>query len=110
AFTLPLADLRDQMTAAAAQDLPAYDLGDGETRLLAPIQGQEVWAAGVTYLRSREARVEEAAEKSVYERVYDAERPEIFMKGAARTGPSASGCASAAAARRSSAARRPPRR
>ncbi len=83
AFSLPLADLRELLGQAARSDLPAYSLTDGGARLLAPIQGQEVWAAGVTYLRSRDARVEEAAEKSVYERVYDAARPEIFMKGGA---------------------------
>ena len=48
--------------------------------LLPPVQSQEVWAAGVTYLRSRDARMEESTEKSVYDRVYDAERPEIFFK------------------------------
>jgi len=51
--------------------------------LLAPIQSQEVWAAGVTYFRSRTARMEESAEAGgadFYERVYDAERPEIFFK------------------------------
>ena len=41
---------------------------------------QEIWAAGVTYLRSRDARMEESTEKSVYDRVYDADRPEIFFK------------------------------
>ena len=51
--------------------------------LLAPIENQEVWAAGVTYLRSRDARMEEAKEAgggSFYDRVYDAVRPEIFFK------------------------------
>lgn len=48
--------------------------------LTAPIDEQEIWAAGVTYLRSRDARMEESTEKSVYDRVYDAERPEIFFK------------------------------
>jgi 2-dehydro-3-deoxy-D-arabinonate dehydratase len=48
--------------------------------LTAPIDEQEIWAAGVTYLRSRDARMEESQEKSVYDRVYDAERPEIFFK------------------------------
>jgi hypothetical protein len=41
---------------------------------------QEVWAAGVTYLRSRDARVEEAIEATPYDRVYEAERPELFCK------------------------------
>ena len=51
--------------------------------LLAPIQSQEVWAAGVTYLRSRDARKEESHDSgggTFYDRVYDAERPEIFFK------------------------------
>jgi 2-dehydro-3-deoxy-D-arabinonate dehydratase len=50
---------------------------------LAPIQTQEVWAAGVTYLRSREARKDESKDAgggTFYERVYDADRPEIFFK------------------------------
>jgi 2-dehydro-3-deoxy-D-arabinonate dehydratase len=51
--------------------------------LRAPIQSQEVWAAGVTYLRSRTARMEEAKDAgggNFYDRVYDAERPELFFK------------------------------
>ena len=51
--------------------------------LLPPVGRQEVWAAGVTYMRSREARMEEAREKGggdFYDRVYHAERPEIFFK------------------------------
>ncbi len=60
-------------------------LTDGEPvssePLLAPIDSdQEVWACGVTYLRSREARMEESDVADVYERVYDADRPEIFFK------------------------------
>lgn len=55
----------------------------------APIGSQEIWAAGVTYLKSKKARMEEAAEAGggdFYDRVYDAERPEIFFKAtAART-------------------------
>ena len=50
---------------------------------LAPIGSQEVWAAGVTYFRSRVARMEEseaAAGAGFYDRVYDAERPELFLK------------------------------
>lgn len=53
-------------------------------QLLAPIgAGQEVWAAGVTYLRSRDARMEESAESggaTFYDKVYVAERPELFFK------------------------------
>ncbi len=81
ALHLTLEELRSAVERAAAEPLPAYELAESGLRLLPPLQGQEVWAAGVTYLRSREARVEEAAEKSVYERVYEAERPEIFLKG-----------------------------
>jgi 2-dehydro-3-deoxy-D-arabinonate dehydratase len=53
--------------------------------LLAPVDGRtEVWAAGVTYERSRDARVLESEhEADVYERVYAAERPELFFKSAA---------------------------
>jgi 2-dehydro-3-deoxy-D-arabinonate dehydratase len=53
--------------------------------LLAPVGAQEVWAAGVTYERSREGRREEANESGAavfYSRVYDAERPELFFKAA----------------------------
>jgi len=50
-------------------------------RLLAPIEGQEVWAAGVTYQRSKVARMEESAgAASFYDKVYDADRPELFLK------------------------------
>lgn len=49
--------------------------------LLAPIEDdQEVWASGVTYKRSREARTHESAVKDVYEKVYTASRPELFFK------------------------------
>ena len=52
--------------------------------LLPPLDLQEVWAAGVTYERSRVARMEETAgAESFYDKVYTAERPEIFFKGAA---------------------------
>lgn len=48
-----------------------------------PIGSQEVWAAGVTYLRSRDARMEESEDTGAadcYQRVYEAERPELFFK------------------------------
>jgi len=54
-----------------------------ESSLLAPIGNQEVWAAGVTYLRSRDARKEEAAASGgadLYDKVYEADRPELFFK------------------------------
>lgn len=50
------------------------------TRLLAPVDHQEVWGAGITYERSREARMDGAAAADVYDQVYSAERPEIFFK------------------------------
>ena len=58
--------------------------GDGAAEaLLPPIEaGHEVWAAGVTYVRSREAREAESAVKDVYSRVYEAARPELFFKAA----------------------------
>ena len=51
--------------------------------LLPPIGNQEIWASGVTYMRSREARMEESKDAGggdFYARVYDAERPELFFK------------------------------
>lgn len=51
-------------------------------RLLAPAEPPEVWCAGVTYERSRDARVEESAVDDVYSLVYDADRPELFLKDA----------------------------
>jgi 2-dehydro-3-deoxy-D-arabinonate dehydratase len=58
-------------------DLPA------PWRLLLPLEPPEVWCAGVTYERSREARMEESRAEDVYALVYDAERPELFLKDAA---------------------------
>jgi 2-dehydro-3-deoxy-D-arabinonate dehydratase len=61
--------------AVARSELAA----DGE--LLAPVDNtQEVWAAGVTYRRSREARVEESQSKDLYQKVYEADRMEVFFK------------------------------
>jgi 2-dehydro-3-deoxy-D-arabinonate dehydratase len=54
----------------------------GDVALIAPVESQEVWAAGVTYLRSREARMEETQTADIYARVYEAERPELFFKAA----------------------------
>lgn len=56
------------------------------SKATAPIGQQEVWAAGVTYLRSRDARMEESKESGaadVYQKVYDADRPELFFKSVA---------------------------
>ena len=64
-----------QLLPAASEYKSLIDNG-----LLAPIQSQEVWAAGVTYLKSRNARMEESGGDNFYDRVYDADRPEIFFK------------------------------
>ena len=55
---------------------------DAPYEALLPVEPPEVWCAGVTYERSRDARIEESAVKDVYSLVYDADRPEIFMKDA----------------------------
>jgi 2-dehydro-3-deoxy-D-arabinonate dehydratase len=55
-----------------------------QVRLLAPVEQQEVWAAGVTYVRSRTARMEESDfSATAYDKVYEAERPELFFKSLA---------------------------
>lgn len=77
-FTVPdpLAQLRAAVRGARTVDgVPA--------QLWAPIQSQEVWAAGVTYYRSRTARMEESKDAgggTFYDQVYEAERPELFFK------------------------------
>src|ERR1700727_293746 len=70
-LALPVSELRDLLESPGAE-------------LLAPIDGRtEVWAAGVTYERSRDARISESEESAdVYDRVYTAERPELFFKSA----------------------------
>jgi 2-dehydro-3-deoxy-D-arabinonate dehydratase len=71
---LPRAALADFLRA-----IPRDEQAAG--KLLAPVEpAQEVWAAGVTYLRSREAREAESTVKDVYARVYEATRPELFFK------------------------------
>ena len=62
-------------TADSPDELAAYTLAR-------PVDPPEVWCAGVTYQRSRDARVEESTVKDVYTLVYDADRPELFMKDA----------------------------
>ena len=67
--------------ADAISTAPANDLL--QQHLLPPIGSQEVWAAGVTYLKSRDARMEESKDAGgadCYQRVYEAERPELFFK------------------------------
>ena len=72
---------------AEIEELPA--VGDGRLGNIteAPMGNQEIWASGVTYKRSKEARMEESRKAgggSFYDRVYDAERPELFFKATAQ--------------------------
>jgi 2-dehydro-3-deoxy-D-arabinonate dehydratase len=77
ALQLPAAELFASLAAIA--NTPGVPLSSVTVR--APIDNQEVWAAGVTYLRSRDARMEESeSAKSAYDLVYEADRPEIFLK------------------------------
>ncbi len=72
-------DAMAQLRQLAKTDLPRFPLS--AVKLLAPVEEQEVWAAGVTYLRSKTARMEESDfSANAYDKVYAAERPEIFFK------------------------------
>ena len=72
-------DLADELVRLTRAGLAEHPL-DG-VRILTPVEAQEVWAAGVTYLRSKEARmVESEFSANAYDLVYDAVRPEIFFK------------------------------
>jgi 2-dehydro-3-deoxy-D-arabinonate dehydratase len=74
---LPLAEMRDRLDSE-----PRRRVDPGELVLAEPAESQEVWAAGVTYLRSREARLEETRQRTIYEHVYESDRPELFFKAA----------------------------
>ncbi len=63
-------------TVESPGELEAFELA-------LPVEAPEVWCAGVTYERSRDARVEESSVEDVYTLVYEAERPELFLKDAA---------------------------
>ncbi|MCC6312497.1 MAG: fumarylacetoacetate hydrolase family protein [Thermomicrobiales bacterium] len=78
ALTSAPAELRSRLEAVARAGGAGLPLADVE--LLAPLDRQEVWASGVTYRRSRDARMEESTQKDVYDLVYEADRPELFMK------------------------------
>jgi 2-dehydro-3-deoxy-D-arabinonate dehydratase len=78
ALALPLAELRATLTGLDPARLPAHRRAD--CALAPPLESQEVWACGVTYERSRDARMHESTQRDVYDRVYDAARPEIFFK------------------------------
>jgi 2-dehydro-3-deoxy-D-arabinonate dehydratase len=74
-------DLHGYLHSIVEKVEPANDFSSA--KILAPIGSQEVWAAGVTYYRSRSARMEEAKTAGggdFYDRVYAAERPELFFK------------------------------
>jgi 2-dehydro-3-deoxy-D-arabinonate dehydratase len=74
-------DLHDYLLSAMEYTETRSAPRDGD--LLPPIESQEVWAAGVTYFRSRTARMEEAKTAGggdFYDRVYVADRPELFLK------------------------------
>ena len=74
-------DLHGFLARLVGEEPPNF--GFKREDLLAPIGSQEVWAAGVTYYRSRGARMEESKDSgggSFYDRVYSAERPELFFK------------------------------
>ena len=75
---LPLDELKTAV-AKLGESIPV----DG-VKFLPPLDGRgEVWCAGVTYERSRGARMEESTEQSVYDKVYTADRPELFQKAPA---------------------------
>ncbi len=79
-------DLHDWLKVQTALHQPLDATWFAEQKILAPIQSQEIWAAGVTYLRSKVARMEESQASggdTFYDKVYDAERPELFFKGMA---------------------------
>ena len=92
-YTVNVASWDDLLTS---EDLPALCReamtgpavsSPAEEALLAPVGTQEVWAAGVTYYRSRSARMDESKDAGggdFYDRVYSAKRPELFFKATAR--------------------------
>jgi 2-dehydro-3-deoxy-D-arabinonate dehydratase len=77
-LALPLDSARAVVQAAVEEAGDGVPAGAGA--VLAPVDRQEVWAAGVTYRRSRDGRAEESSHASLYDLVYDAQRPEVFFK------------------------------
>src|SRR5690349_25044772 len=75
-LALPLDQARAAVEAAAGRATGDRPAGAA----LPPLDQQEVWAAGVTYLRSRDGRKEESGHGSLYDHVYDSDRPELFFK------------------------------
>lgn len=79
-----LATSREDLRALVESALRGPSQDAGGVALLPPVDGlTEVWASGVTYARSRDARREESVAQDVYSLVYEAERPELFFKCAA---------------------------
>ncbi|PHR92691.1 MAG: 2-hydroxyhepta-2,4-diene-1,7-dioate isomerase [Robiginitomaculum sp.] len=82
-------DLKQAIPTFSSVGNGAREIEDG---LLIPLQSQEIWASGVTYLRSKQGRQEESGATGgadFYQRIYEAERPELFFKAnAARTSAS----------------------
>jgi len=77
-LALPLDEARaivESASSGATTGVPVAGI-----RYLVPLDSQEVWAAGVTYRRSRDGRMEESTEATIYDRVYSARRPEVFFK------------------------------
>lgn len=77
-------DLHSYLASIVTSEEPTDE--DALSSLEAPIEHQEVWASGVTYYRSRSARIEESKDAGggdFYDRVYSAERPELFFKAVA---------------------------
>ena len=78
-FLLEAENPLQQLEALSQQSLARFSLN--QIQFLSPVERQEVWAAGVTYLRSKTARMEESDfSANAYDRVYSAPRPEIFFK------------------------------
>lgn len=70
-----------ELAAFFVRDHPVIALSAGHGDLLPPVDSStEIWAAGVTYLQSQQARTHESAVPDVYDRVYSADRPELFFK------------------------------
>lgn len=84
----PRDDVISELARLPTLEGPVCSLTDLETPdpfpvLVKPIDEQEIWACGVTYRMSRQARMRESDEPTLYDRVYDAPRPHIFFKGSA---------------------------
>ena len=80
--TLERGELPDALETVPVLDADTLELAEPWT-VLVPVLAPETWAAGVTYERSRSARMHESKVVDVYELVYEAERPELFLKDAA---------------------------